>query len=81
MFGTESGLRVSGQKVQKRGPPRCGGLTDQIAEKFLGASPMQNRRVYFDSSPISYATVDRNRARFLLNHGTPDDDPATQSQG
>ena len=55
---------------------------DQIAEKFLGASPMQNRRVYFDSSPMSYATIDRNRPRFLLVHGTADDvvDPATQSQ-
>ena len=54
---------------------------DQIAEKYLGASPMQNRRVYFDSSPMSYATIDRNRARFLLIHGTADDvvDPATQS--
>ena len=55
---------------------------DQITEKYLGASPMQNRRVYFDSSPMSYATVDRNRTRFLLIHGTADDvvDPATQSQ-
>jgi acetyl esterase/lipase len=55
---------------------------DQIAEKYLGASPMQNRRVYFDSSPMSYATIERNRARFLLIHGTADDvvDPATQSQ-
>jgi acetyl esterase/lipase len=55
---------------------------DNIAEKFLGASPMQNRRVYFDSSPMSFATIDRNRARFLLIHGTADDvvDPATQSQ-
>jgi len=55
---------------------------DQITEKYLGASPMQNRRVYFDSSPISYATTDRNRARFLLIHGTADDvvDPGTQSQ-
>jgi acetyl esterase/lipase len=55
---------------------------DQITEKYLGASPMQNRRVYFDSSPVSYATADRNRARFLLIHGTADDvvDPATQSQ-
>jgi acetyl esterase/lipase len=51
---------------------------DQIAEKFLAASPMQNRRVYFESSPISYATIDRNRARFLLINGTDDDivDPA-----
>lgn len=55
---------------------------DQIVEKYLGASPMQNRRVYFDSSPMSYATIDRNRARFLLVHGTADDvvDPTTQSQ-
>ena len=42
---------------------------------------MQNRRVYFDSSPVSYATADRNRARFLLVNGTADDivDP-TQAQ-
>ena len=55
---------------------------DQIGEKFLGASPMQNRRVYFDASPMSYATIERNRARFLLIHGTADDvvDPVTQSQ-
>jgi acetyl esterase/lipase len=55
---------------------------DQVTEKYLGASPMQNRRVYFDSSPMSYATTDRTRARFLLIHGTADDvvDPTTQSQ-
>jgi acetyl esterase/lipase len=55
---------------------------DQIAEKFLGASPMQNRRVYLDASPMSYATIERNRTRFLLVHGTADDvvDPASQSQ-
>jgi len=54
---------------------------DNIAEKFLGASPMENRRVYFDSSPLSYATIDRNKARFLLVHGTNDDivDPPSQS--
>ena len=32
---------------------------DQISENFLGASPMQNRRIYFDASPTSYATVDQ----------------------
>jgi acetyl esterase/lipase len=54
---------------------------DRIVEKFLGASPMVNRRVYFDASPISYATVDHNQLRFLLIHGTDDDivDPPTQS--
>jgi acetyl esterase/lipase len=58
---------------------------DQITEKFLGVSPMQSRRSYFDASPMSYATVDKNektRTRFLLIHGTHDDivDPQTQSQ-
>ena len=54
---------------------------DKIVEKFLGASPMQNRRLYFDASPISYATVDHNQVRFLLIHGTDDDivDPPSQS--
>ena len=55
---------------------------DKIVEKFLGVSPMQNRRVYFDASPISYATMDHNQIRFLLIHGTDDDivDPETQSE-
>jgi acetyl esterase/lipase len=46
---------------------------DKIVEKFLGASPMVNRRVYFDASPISHATVDHNQLRVLLIHGTDDD--------
>jgi acetyl esterase/lipase len=58
---------------------------DQITEKFLGVSPMQSRRSYFDASPISYATVEKREktgTRFLLIHGTNDDivDPQTQSQ-
>jgi acetyl esterase/lipase len=54
---------------------------DNIAEKFLGAAPHTNRKVFFEGSPISYATVDKNATRFLLVHGTDDDivDPATQS--
>lgn len=54
---------------------------DNIAEKFLGAAPHTNRKVFFEGSPISYATVDKNATRFLLVHGTHDDivDPATQS--
>ena len=54
---------------------------DNITEKFLGVSPTENRRIYFDSSPISYATADRNKTRFLLIHGTNDDivDPPSQS--
>jgi acetyl esterase/lipase len=55
---------------------------DKIVEKFLGVSPMQNRRIYFDASPISYATMDHNQIHFLLIHGTDDDivDPETQSE-
>jgi acetyl esterase/lipase len=53
---------------------------DQITEKFLGASPTHNRRIYFDASPLSYATVDRTRARFLLIHGDSDDVVDAQSQ-
>jgi acetyl esterase/lipase len=54
---------------------------DNISEKFLGAAPYTNRKLFFEASPINYATVDRNSIRFLLIHGTDDDivDPATQS--
>jgi len=54
---------------------------DQIAAKFLGALPSENRKLYFEASPMSYATVAPNRPRFLLVHGTADDivDPETQS--
>src|SRR4030081_3541951 len=55
---------------------------DQIVEKYTGVAPMQNRRIYFESSPISYATIDKKGARFLLIHGTNDDivDPPSQSE-
>lgn len=55
---------------------------DNISEKFLGASPMVNRKVFFEASPLSYATVDKNTTRFLLLYGHEDDivDPKTQSE-
>ena len=55
---------------------------DNITEKFLGAALYADRRVYFESSPISYATTDRNATRFLLVYGTHDDvvDAESQSQ-
>jgi acetyl esterase/lipase len=54
---------------------------DNGVEKFLGAAPMQNRRVYFEASPMSYVTDDHNKVRVLLIHGTNDDvaDPEVQS--
>jgi acetyl esterase/lipase len=55
---------------------------DPIVEKLLGGPPMVSRRTYFDASPLSYATVDKNSTRFLLIYGREDDivDPATQSE-
>lgn len=55
---------------------------DNIVEKFLGASPIDNRRVYFDASPLSYTTQDNNTTSFLVVWGTEDDivDVKTQSE-
>ena len=50
-------------------------------ENFLGASPIEDRRLYFDASPISYATVANNQVAVLLSVGTEDDlvDRTTQT--
>jgi acetyl esterase/lipase len=55
---------------------------DNIVEKLLGGAPTVNRKVYFDASPLSYATVDKNGPRFLLIYGHEDDiaDPKSQSE-
>jgi acetyl esterase/lipase len=42
-------------------------------EQFLGAAPMENRRIYFDASPINYATVANNKLAVYLSVGTEDD--------
>jgi acetyl esterase/lipase len=54
---------------------------DNIAQAFLGAALPDNRRLYFEASPLSYATREHNRLPFLLVWGTKDDrvDPRTQS--
>lgn len=55
---------------------------DNITQKFLGASLVQNRMLYFEASPLSYATLDRNQTACLLACGTEDDivDRRTQTQ-
>jgi acetyl esterase/lipase len=50
------------------GSPRVNNI-----EQFLGAGPMENRRIYFDASPINYATVDKNKVAVYLSVGTEDD--------
>src|SRR5260221_7630165 len=46
---------------------------DQIVEKFLGASLIDDRRIYFDASPLSYVSAKNNGTAFLLAWGTEDD--------
>ena len=55
---------------------------DQITERFLGANPMADRRLYFEASPLSYTTLDKNKPGFLVVYGTSDEvaDEVTQSQ-
>jgi acetyl esterase/lipase len=55
---------------------------DQVTSQFLGSQPMTNRQVYFEASPISYATVNNNKPAFLVIYGTSDEvvNAAQQSQ-
>jgi hypothetical protein len=43
---------------------------------------VEDRKLYFESSPINYATRANNQTSFFLTWGTADDiaDPATQSE-
>jgi len=49
------------------------GPGENSIQKFLGAPPMENRQLYFDASPISYATFANNKIGILLVTGTEDD--------
>ncbi len=42
-------------------------------ENFMGAAPMDDPRLYFDASPINYATFANNALGVLLAVGTEDD--------
>lgn len=42
-------------------------------EKFIGCAPMDNRQLYFDASPINYATYANNQIGVFLACGTEDD--------
>ncbi len=48
-------------------------LGDHIVQKFLGFAPPDNRQIYFEASPISYALRDKTETSFLLVHGDEDD--------
>jgi len=42
-------------------------------ENFMGAAPMDDSRLYFDASPINYATFANNQMGVFLSVGTEDD--------
>jgi acetyl esterase/lipase len=46
---------------------------DNIAENFMGAPPTENRRVYIEASPMTWAERPRNKVSFLLITGTEDE--------
>jgi len=54
---------------------------DNLVESLLGVSPTQDRRIYFDASPISHAIRANNKTAVFLIWGTEDDvvDHRTQS--
>ena len=42
-------------------------------EKFIGVSPLDDRRPYFEASPMSYVTTANNKIAVMLVCGTEDD--------
>ncbi len=54
---------------------------DHLTELFLGTSLLEDRRIYFDASPLSYVSVQNNATAFLLGWGTQDDIVDHRSQG
>jgi acetyl esterase/lipase len=54
---------------------------DQVTEMYLGASPMENRDLYYEASPLNWTMIRNNQADFLVVWGTADDiaDHRTQS--
>ena len=59
---------------------QLGNPGDNLVESFLGVSPMQDRRTYFDASPLSHATIANNKTAVFLIWGTEDDTVDYRSQ-
>jgi acetyl esterase/lipase len=55
---------------------------DQVTEAFLGKSPMESKHLFYEASPLTYTTIDKNHTAFLVVWGTEDDiaDPRSQSE-
>jgi acetyl esterase/lipase len=46
---------------------------DSIVGKFIGVPPWENRKLYFDASPMNYAESGNRGPSFFLAYGTEDD--------
>jgi acetyl esterase/lipase len=46
---------------------------DRVTEKLLGVPLVDDRKRYFDASPVAYVTRNRNHIAFFLAWGTADD--------
>ena len=46
---------------------------NNIVEQFLGVSAIDDKRAYFDASPLSYVTAKNNSTAFLICWGDADD--------
>ena len=55
---------------------------DHVTEKFLGKSPMESKLLFYEASPLTYTTIDKNHTAFLVVWGTDDDivEPRSQSE-
>ena len=58
----------------------CVSPRENNIESFIGAAPMDDRRLYFDASPISYANYANNQIPVFLVCGTEDDLVNRQAQ-
>ena len=60
---------------------QVGNPGDNLVECYLGASPAQDRRRYFEASPLSHAIIANNKTAVHLSFGTEDEvvDHRTQS--
>ena len=59
--------------VQQVEPRPAVAAAGPIVPRFLGETPWQNRKLYFDASPMSYVMSSNRSASFLLVYGTEDD--------
>jgi acetyl esterase/lipase len=55
---------------------------DHVTENFLGKSPMDSKLLFYEASPLTYTTMDKNHIAFLVVWGTDDDivEPRSQSE-